>query len=390
MTNIFIDASVLAFPQAAPEEKDEFNNLEIFFRNIRRLKDLASNPMITITIKKDLKDWLKDNDYYLDYDKNRERINNFTGSRKNFTIPPREIAKIYGFFFEKYQALCVDIQKVEDAKDRLLSKEEYTVYLTNISERLIEEHENLVRYVAMLNKVYNKKEDRLVLVGTSKTNLSEVNEKIAKVLPVSVNIRGVKKASNDYEYHKKYKTPVEAYLAAKENLSQDKNIVFGQDIDKSTDSIITKMDYNSDDEIAADRLYAYLKSLSEVAEFCRINNIGIKDDNEFNNIVKSFGLDSVNDGSTYNDCPRRKWHCNDSCAQFTLHLRPTTEPEYSFSFICAKTVRVYYKLNDARQIIVGMICRHPPTHGKGGDHDKNKCMRGEYFSIGDIINNKRR
>lgn len=325
MTNLFVEASCLAFPPKAEESFLEHENIREFLCGIRDLDTLINrNPDITVSIRRGIEDFLKKENVFYNMEEVKAQKDRII-SQRNLRIPPREVERIYPALFNPRKTI------------------RYNSINTHNNPTFKQELENVITHISCLMNRYGVKNQRLVV---NKVPQSE----IGNTIQVSkINTLMHKK----FDYTRRFDTFESAFNEIKNNYAD--TICFGDDIYTDKDSLFLK---NKDEEFNSqdipDRLFYYLDNLSKAAQYLR-NLPNELPEEDIDGLVNSFGCNSAPDTLKSKNCSYRYWHDGTEKRVFNLHLRPKTGQDKD-------TMRIYYKWrNDIKKIVIGMICKHPPN-----------------------------
>ncbi|GHT55441.1 hypothetical protein FACS1894109_02020 [Spirochaetia bacterium] len=335
MINLFVDASLLAFPPKEMESTSEFNNIKDFLDCICNLdKLIKENPDITVSIKKNIEDFLLQKKAYFIFDEDdvqRDRINRI--NRLSLTREPRDVKRIYTDIFKRsLRYNCVNWQQNSNFEQEL---------------------KNIIAHISSLISHYNINNQRLV-----------VNNDIQISADDNIQVCKINESNKEFNYEIQFKSFEEAFNEINNNYKD--TICFGDEIYTDEESLWRKNKKKTFSNYdIPDRLFYYLDNLSDVARYLQRLPTELSED-EINDIVNSFGCNSVAYGKKYKNCRRRCWYDGTQKSVFSLHLRPKTGNDKN-------TMRIYYKWkNEVKKFQIGMINIHAFN-----DHDeciyRDKC-----------------
>ncbi|GHV83209.1 hypothetical protein AGMMS50212_05490 [Spirochaetia bacterium] len=347
ITNLFVDASVLAFPRESENQQEDCENIKKFLRNMHKLSLLWENiPNITISIQEGIVTSLSKRGYFFDPDNNEQRIRLNVVYRKypDFDIDRQNIAKfLLEKLFNEYNSIHFDNRyNKQDINKNALQNFVESASVCN-EKYFLDEHKKLISYIHLFNKRYKVNDYCFIAISGRGQDYQED----------SVNITRIRKIYDRYKQPEpNFKTLKEAYENAKKETTG--YLHFSEDIEKEDNkdiSIIMKDNFNFYQ--IPNKIYHYLTTLASFVK----NATEDIDENAVNELVKRFGCNSSSEsGNNYQNCPHRRWYDGKDNSQFILHLKPTTAP-YNNKL----TTRIYYKYDkqEKPRIVVGMILEHP-------------------------------
>jgi hypothetical protein len=154
-----------------------------------------------------------------------------------------------------------------------------------------------------------------------------------------------------YHNEEKYKSVLEAYNNAKIQFSR--YIIFGNDVEKGIKTIRNSAG-------PPDRIFAYLKTLTEYCEYKMNNGNIIPDDIILNALGCICSYESENDMKDKKVKNDRMFDNGKNRKKlFNLHLKPNTFSELDDLGNKSRTVRIYISWDDKqKKVIVGWIGKH--------------------------------
>lgn len=333
ISNLFVDASLLAFPPKAEESLLEYENIRQFLRAIRDLDCLIYNhPGISVSIRREIEHFLEKEKVFFNMDVTAQK-NRITNQR-NLKISPREIARIYPLLFCRTRTIRYPCAKVPD------------------NSTFARELENLMAHISCMIQKYGINNQRLVVRALPQNK------------PVGIQVCKTSALQKEERCYKRRFDTFESVFNEIKN-SYSNTICFGDDLythEKSLLVIYKNVGIGSD---IPDRLFHYLETLSSVVRYLR-NLPNALREHDINEVVNSFGCNSAPEGKKYKNCHHRCWHDGTGKSVFNLHLRPKT------GYSDTDTMRIYYKWRqDNKKICIGMVCVHPVNCGDC--HDAHAC-----------------
>jgi hypothetical protein len=257
------------------------------------------------------------------------------------------------YYFEDWFEECVKIKYLKCEQ----SEFNPSIQLTPDENNKIGNRLNLIGIIN--NFIYKDTKFLVLLIRESIKNISlesndisflfdekEINEKTMSATINTKHIDNIK-----YSNEEQYESVLKVYKIAKEQFSS--YIVFGNDVEGGIETI-------RDSAGPPDRIFAYLKTLTEYCEYKRKNGNTIPDDiilNALGCICSYESEKDMNDEKTKN--ARMFDNGNNEKILFNLHLKPNTFSEYEDLNKKSRTVRIYISWNEEQEkVIVGWIGRH--------------------------------
>jgi hypothetical protein len=346
-----IDTSVFTPPPTPKnniEEKMFPDEINRYFRTINKCNELIINNNISVYVFRFSQNTFDDgykriaSKYTnLPVDMYKKRLDDII----HYNIPNHHYGFRIGtkkYYFEDWLEECVRIKYLRCEQDGN-NKFDNRLNLIGIINNFIYKDS---RFIVLLIKesvknISLKSNDIKFLLGEK-----EINEKMMSATISTEHIDYI-----EYSNKEKYKSVFEVYKNAKDQFSR--YIVFGNDVERGIETI-------RDSAGPPDRIFAYLKTLTEYCEYKRKNGNTIPDDIILSALGCICSYESeinMNDEETKN--ARMFDNGNNKKILFNLHLKPNTFSINEDLGNKSRTVRIYILWdNNQEKVIVGWIGRH--------------------------------
>jgi hypothetical protein len=416
MINLTIDASVFALPKDSGNPESDMESYRNFLVNVLRLREMESNPMVTISLMDSIPQTLSDMHCYPNDNITEEAqkycsdLYNKEGSaswdlleyyhklcdklRYSIKIPPNEErpkGEVHKGTGIHYSLPVID----DETRDVVIDKEtgNLNIELKNCKypkkkcglKEIPDKFKKYALRISRLNKKWKALSNNFIVIdgdylqeNTSRL-IVKFNSKIGTISHESeFNLIGIQKiqdiidqyADNSYEFN----SVSEVIDAAKKAFGNE--LVFLPDV--NNDRIKKELD---PDAGPPSKIYYYLRTLSELVKMDKeeafipvAREYDYKEnDNRYieaiSEMVNAWGCMCSKESYEYvkSDCMERKFKITVIKKKvFTLHLKPCTDHKET-----SKTVRIYFDMleNKFRIAVVG----HHPVACKTDAEKGKKC-----------------